>query len=84
MIIYPSQIIKAAENAGMKVPILDKKDESFLAEEFPHFHVFCNVQLGCAVTWGNHWENAKIIARIPEKELITLTIEGLKARGFDP
>lgn len=83
MLAFPSMITDAALSAGMKTPELDENDE-FDAEQYPHFHVYCNVQLGCPVTWGNHWENAKIIAAIPEEQLKTLTYQELVDKGFSP
>ena len=81
MMVFPSMIAEAAKRAGMQLP---EDIEEFDANQFPHWRVYCNVQLGCAVTWGNHWENAKIIAAIPEAELKTLTYWQLEERGFSP
>ena len=58
----------AAEQARMKHPDLEL-DEKWDAAEFPHFTVFCNVQLGRPITWGEHWENAKIIEQFLMKIL---------------
>lgn len=81
MLIFPDQIANAATQAGMKVP---PDPEAFNPNEFPHFHVYCNVQLCRKITWGNHWRNAEIIAAIPEQQLRTLTLEQLERLGFDP
>ena len=81
MIIYPSQLIPAAEEAGMKVPQLSKNDE-FNPELAPHFHVFCQIQLGRPLTnWNEHWENAKVIASVPDDQIRTITTKELIARG---
>lgn len=82
MIAFPGMIAKAAEQAGMTVPV--DPDEEFNADEFPHFHVYCNVQLGVPVTWGNHWENAKIIAAIPVENIKKVTYTELVEKGFSP
>ena len=79
MIIYPSQLIPAAEEAGMKVPSL----EEFDPEQYPHFAVFCNAQLCRPLTsWNEHWENAKVVASITEDKIKLITPVELTARGF--
>ena len=83
MMAFPSMIAETARQAGMKVPPNEGEDD-FSPDEFPHFHVYCNVQLGVALTWGNHWENAKIIASIPEDKLRSITVQDLEVMGFDP
>lgn len=66
MLVFAGMIAKAAQDAGMKVP--DNPDGDWSPKEYPHFHVFCNVQLARPmVSPGEHWENAKIVAAIPEK-----------------
>lgn len=86
MIAFASMLIRPAEEAGMKCPtyqaLKDKNDE-FNPEKFPHFAVFCNVQLGQAMpSWTAHWENAKIIAAIPEDKIRTITLPELLALGL--
>jgi hypothetical protein len=80
MMVFPGMIAKAAEKAGMKVPA--DPDGKWKPKDFPHFHVFCNVQLARPIHWGEHWENAEIIAAIPEAELKTLTLANLISRGL--
>ena len=81
MLVSPSLLLKAAEDAGMKVPELNE-DEEFFPEEYPHFQVFCNAQLGRAMTsWNEHWENAKIIVKIPDEKIRTVTVEDLIKLG---
>lgn len=81
MLAFPGMIAKAAEDAGMKVPA--DPDGDWSADEFPHFHVFCNVQLARPVVHhGEHWGNAKIVAAIPEDQLRTTTLEDLLRRGL--
>lgn len=81
MMVFPSQIASAAEQAGMKVPE-DLDAEEFDCEKYPHFAVFCNVQLCRPIQWGEHWENAKIVAAVPEFEIKTITIDQLILRGL--
>lgn len=82
MMAFPSMIVKAAEDAGMKVPLDIDKD--YDKEDYPHWHVYCALQLGVPVTWGNHWENAKIIAKIPTEDLKKMSVADFKNLGFDP
>lgn len=79
MLAFPSMLLSAAEKAGMPCP---PNPDKFETEEFPHFHVFCNVQLGRAMEWDEHWENAKVLARIPVEELKLLTLEDLLEKGL--
>lgn len=79
MMLFPSMLINAAQKAGMAVP---PNPEAFDAEAFPHFHVFCLLQLGRPVSWGEHWENAKIIAAIPVENLETMTLEDFISKGL--
>ena len=83
MFLFPSMIYNAAVEAGMPVPP-ESSCESYDPNEFPHWHVYCNVQLGVPLTWGNHWENAKLIARIPQEQLRTMTLCQLEEMGFSP
>lgn len=82
MMAFPSMIEDAAREAGMKIP--DDVEAEFDPNEFPHWHVYCNLQLGRAVTWGNHWENAKIVANAPEDKIRTMTEDDFCAMGFAP
>lgn len=79
MLAFPSMLTSAAKNADMAVP--DNPD-NYNPDEFPHFHVFCNMQLGVAMTAGAHWENAKVIAQIPEENLRTVTAGEILDMGW--
>lgn len=81
MIVFPDMIAEAAKKAGMKVP---PDVDNFDAEEYPHFQVYCNVQLGVPITWGNHWTNAEIIAKIPENKIKATSLNDLYKLGFSP
>jgi len=78
MLAFPFMITHFAEAAGMKVP---ENCDDFDATDFPHFQVFCNWQLCRAMEWDEPDHNAKVIAVIPEEEIMTLTVEGLLAKG---
>jgi len=77
MYVFPGMLVAAAEKAGMKVPDNPDNLSSWEDEVYPHFFVFCQVQLGCAVHWGEHWNNAKVISEIPDNEIMLITIEEL-------
>ncbi len=81
MMAYPSMLVEAAIKAGMEVPL--NPDERFDEIKFPHFHLFCETQLGRKIRWGEHWENAKVIASLPVDELNSVTIADLRSRGFE-
>ena len=80
MMAFPSMLESAAKQAGMSVP--PEPDDDFDIEKFPHFHVFCLLQPCRPIQWGEHWENAKIIAAIPAKKLKTMTLEDFLAKGL--
>ena len=79
MIAFPGMLVPAAEKAKMKAP---PDPNNFDKEEFPHFHVFCELQL-CRpmLQLYEHWENAKAIARIPVEKLKTMTLEEFRGAG---
>jgi hypothetical protein len=81
MLVYPSMIAEAARAAGMKVP--DEPDTgSWDPNDYPHFYVFCGVQLYRPIAWGEHWENAKVVAAVRESDLRVITLEELIGRGL--
>ena len=83
MIVFPHALVAAAEEAGMTVPPdPDKFEES--KEQFPHFFVYCMLQLCRPITWGNHWQNAKIIAGISFDKLIEMQEADFFEAGFVP
>lgn len=65
----------------MPIPDLSESDD-FDKNEFPHFAVFCGMQLAVPMGPGDHWENAKVVAAIPEQEIRTVTPQILWDRGF--
>jgi len=79
MIAFPGMLVPAAEKAGMPVP---PDPDDFSREKYPHFQVFCTAQLGRAVTHGEQWENAEIIAKFTDEEIVKATLEDLIAKGF--
>lgn len=81
MLAFPGQIAKAALDAGMKVPT--DLDGDIDAGEYPHFTVYCNVQLNRPIRWGEHWDNAKVVAAIPDDKIRTVTLEDLIQAGLE-
>lgn len=82
MLAFPSMLIGPATEAGMKTPIFGDNDD-YDPNEFPHFHVFCAVQLGRRMAdMGEHWKNAEVIAAISDEDIKSLTLEDLLSRGL--
>lgn len=80
MFAFPGLLVKAAEDAGMKVP---SDPDNYVAAEYPHFHVFCNAQIGRRMPYpGVHFDNARVIAGIPDEDILHLTRKDLVTRGF--
>lgn len=79
MIAFPSMLIEPAKTAGMKVP---NDPDDYDAEYFPHFDVFIKYQLGRRMPApSSHWNNAKIIAAIPDDEIKKVTLGKLAELG---
>lgn len=82
MLVFPSMLLDAAKEAGMDTPELDSNDE-FDSEQYPHFYVFCNVQLCRPMTdFQEHWHNAKVIASIPVEDIKGITLDQLVEKGL--
>ena len=81
MIAFEGMLENPAKEAGIKVPLnVDK----FNAQKYPHFKVFCNIQLGRRMpSPTSHWKNAKIIAAIPEDKIKTMTLGQILELGID-
>lgn len=79
MIAFPKMLVSAAKAAKMKVP---KDPDEFPKEKYPHFWIFCAIQLARPMrSPGEHWENAKIIAEISEEKLKTMTFADFISAG---
>lgn len=80
MIAFPGMLVACAEKAGMKVPP-DPND--FSPEEYPHFNIFCTVQLGAPMPhFSAHWDNAVIVAAIADEQVKTITYGQLLEQGL--
>ena len=89
MLVWPSLLIAPAKDAGMPCPeslgakIDEDTEYGFSKTEFPHFAVFCKVQLGREMLSDTeHWENAKVVAAVSDEEIKTITIAQLVERGL--
>lgn len=81
MIAFPEMLIGPATQAGMKTP---DDPENFDPEEYPHFQVFLNIQLGAPLPSPNsHWVNAEVIAAIPDLEIRKISLDELVELGFE-
>lgn len=80
MIAFPGMLLTPAKDAGMKVP---DDAENFNKEEYPHFYVFLQVQLGAPMPFPSaHFENAKVIAQLSDDEILNITYAELLEKGF--
>lgn len=80
MIAFPVMLVEPARQANIDVP--DDLDNYDL-EKYKRFHLFCCAQLGQPMpSPATHFDNAKVIARIPEDKIKTITFEELIEAGF--
>lgn len=83
MLAIATRLIEAARHAGMIVPE-DLSDYFPFCDRvrYPHFYLFCILQLGRPVAYqGEHWDNAKVIARIPRERLMAMTVQEFAEAG---
>tara|TARA_B100000700_G_scaffold88627_1_gene100025 strand:+ start:135368 stop:135613 length:246 start_codon:yes stop_codon:yes gene_type:complete len=76
------QMLKApAENAGVEVP---GDIENYHAAEYPHFFLYVQYQLCRPLPFpSSHWNNAHVIASIPDHMVFNVTLDDLIRRGFE-
>lgn len=80
MLAFPEMIVEAAYEAGIEVP---NNFHDYDKDKYPHWFVFCQMQLGQPMPNPNsHWENAKVIAAIPDDQIKTVTPEQLCELGL--
>lgn len=80
MIAFPGMLVPAAQKAGMKVP---PDLDNYEATDFPHWHVYCGMQLGAAIpVAGDHWRNAEVIASFSDDGIKNATAVDLINAGF--
>lgn len=95
MLSVPSQLLEAARAAGMRVPphgvlyaamgrqFMVDVDTGFDVNEYPHFAVFCSVQLWRDTNGRSHWENAKVVAEIPLRRVWQVDLKALMREGLE-
>ena len=80
MIAIPEMLVEPANQAGIKVP---EDIDNYNPDEFPHWHVFLNVQIGISCPYpGCHWDNAEVSAKIEEYKIRNIRVSELIALGF--
>lgn len=79
MIVFPEMLVEAARQAKMKVPA---DPENYDQKKYLHWHVFCAIQLCRSTRPGEHWDNAKIIAKLPVKRVMNITLAELLELGI--
>lgn len=80
MLCFPSMLVNAAEEADLPVP---PDPENFKPERWPHFALFCSVQLNRPMmNPGEHFDNAKVIAKFRVSQLEKLTWKDLIKAGL--
>lgn len=80
MMAFSRMLTSAAERVGIKVP---PNPDDYNPNDYIRWHIFCICQLGQSMPYpGVHWDNAQVIADIPEDELKTITAQEILDRGF--
>jgi hypothetical protein len=80
MLAFPEMLRSPAQDAGMKVP---KDTENYNREEYPHFYIFCMLQLGRRMPYPSvHFDNAKVIAKIEEEQVKKMSFGDFCEVGF--
>ena len=84
MIAYPSLLVAPAQAAGIPIPEDHQVDTpDAYRQSHCRFYVFVMMQCGRRMpTPDAHYENAKIIAGLSEKEIKTITPHKLEIMGF--
>jgi hypothetical protein len=80
IIIFREMLVPAALHANIKFP---EDCENYYPGDFPHFHVFCNIQLGREFSVGAPFNNAEIISKISDDEIRNVTLEDLFKLGVE-
>lgn len=79
MIAFEGLLAPCAVEAGIKVP---DDLENYSPEEYIHWHVYRMSQLGAPMPHSMaHWDNAAVIAKLPEDVAKTATFADLEMLG---
>lgn len=80
MIAVPGLLARPAEEAGIKLP---PDLRNFSHDDYPHWAVYCNMQLGRPMPVPTaHWDNAKVVASIPDTLIMEVTNQDVINMGF--
>lgn len=88
MITSPHMLVSAAKDAGIAFPSEETLDNFLespytVKQQYPHFLVFCNVQLGRPMSsWTEHFENARVIAKVANEDIFRITLGELIKLGL--
>lgn len=79
MIAHSLLLVEPTIEAGIRMP---PNPEDFTVDEFPHWAVFTNFQLGRPLPdWETPWSNAKVIAAVPDDKIKLVTAAELRDLG---
>lgn len=83
MLAFPGMLAGPAKQAGISVPDPIPDDIQEFKETHRRFFLFCVVQLGQSLPHPTaHWNNAEVMASIPEDKLETITVGELLEAGL--
>jgi hypothetical protein len=67
------------KDSKLKLPV---DFEKYNPEEYPHFHVFQLLHVGCPIDVSTLEDNANVIASIPVEDIKKVTLEQLVGKGL--
>ncbi len=80
MIGFPEMLVNPAREAGIAVP---DNPVDFDKEEFLHWDVFLTIQIGKPMrSPTEHWENARVIGKVPEDKIKKICFDELVDLGL--
>ena len=84
MLVFPEMLIEPATKAGIRTPPLSEvMNNTWPSHEYPHWTVFCNIQIGGSLPdSSSHHVNAEIISKIPDNKIKTVSVEEMMSMGL--
>ena len=79
MFCFAGMLENHIKNSKLKQP---SDFENYDPNEYPHFHVFQTLHLGCPIDISSLEENANVVADIPEDTIRQITLEQLVEKGL--
>lgn len=76
---FPEMFLNYIEGSGLKIP---KDLKNYDPQEYPHYSVFEKLHLGIPIDIYSLHDNAKIIAKLTNDEIKTITLNQLIDKGF--